>query len=165
MQFTLKNNNLPLQISLNHISIMWILTNIKMHILIYVVKEVVLHQKHFHQKIISRYPFSSLSRPVQLHIKVIFFKGGVKWSYQFVVSLVVKLLVINGIAIYSWLHLIILKGSSFHLLKILTIRDALDALGLKRYCCRRMLLTHVDLIEKLYSFFSTLFLVLTFLFL
>jgi len=28
-------------------------------------------------------------------------------------------------------------------------RDAMDALGLKRYCCRRMLLTHVDLIEKL----------------
>jgi len=27
--------------------------------------------------------------------------------------------------------------------------DALDALGLRRYCCRRMLLTHVDLIEKL----------------
>ena len=27
--------------------------------------------------------------------------------------------------------------------------EALDALGLKRYCCRRMLLTHVDLIEKL----------------
>jgi DNA-directed RNA polymerase subunit N (RpoN/RPB10) len=27
--------------------------------------------------------------------------------------------------------------------------DALDALDLKRYCCRRMLLTHVDLIEKL----------------
>ena len=27
--------------------------------------------------------------------------------------------------------------------------DALDALGLKRYCCRRMLLTHVELIEKL----------------
>lgn len=28
-------------------------------------------------------------------------------------------------------------------------RDALDALGLNRYCCRRMLMTHVDLIEKL----------------
>ncbi|ORZ10049.1 DNA-directed RNA polymerase I, II, and III subunit RPABC5 [Lobosporangium transversale] len=27
--------------------------------------------------------------------------------------------------------------------------DALDSLGLKRYCCRRMVLTHVDLIEKL----------------
>jgi hypothetical protein len=25
----------------------------------------------------------------------------------------------------------------------------MDALGLKRYCCRRMVLTHVDLIEKL----------------
>jgi DNA-directed RNA polymerase I, II, and III subunit RPABC5 len=28
-------------------------------------------------------------------------------------------------------------------------RDALDQLGCKRYCCRRMVLTHVDLIEKL----------------
>ncbi|KAH9858537.1 DNA-directed RNA polymerase I, II, and III subunit RPABC5 [Lenzites betulinus] len=27
--------------------------------------------------------------------------------------------------------------------------DALDQLELKRYCCRRMVLTHVDLIEKL----------------
>ncbi|KAG5518795.1 hypothetical protein PMAC_002766 [Pneumocystis sp. 'macacae'] len=27
--------------------------------------------------------------------------------------------------------------------------EALDKLGLKRYCCRRMILTHVDLIEKL----------------
>jgi RNA polymerases N / 8 kDa subunit len=29
------------------------------------------------------------------------------------------------------------------------LRDALDELQLKRYCCRRMVLTHVDLIEKL----------------
>jgi len=27
--------------------------------------------------------------------------------------------------------------------------EALDAVGLQRYCCRRMVLTHVDLIEKL----------------
>ena len=26
--------------------------------------------------------------------------------------------------------------------------DALDKLGLKRYCCRRIILTHVDLIDK-----------------
>ncbi|KAI8915252.1 DNA-directed RNA polymerase, subunit N/Rpb10 [Powellomyces hirtus] len=30
--------------------------------------------------------------------------------------------------------------------------EALTHLGLKRYCCRRMVLTHVDLIEKLLHF-------------
>jgi len=28
-------------------------------------------------------------------------------------------------------------------------KDALDKLGLKRYCCRRILLTHVELIDKM----------------
>jgi DNA-directed RNA polymerases I, II, and III subunit RPABC5 len=29
---------------------------------------------------------------------------------------------------------------------------ALDKLGLNRYCCRRMILTHVDLITKLLNY-------------
>lgn len=33
-------------------------------------------------------------------------------------------------------------------------REALDALGLRRYCCRRMVLTHVDLVEQLIHYSS-----------
>ena len=31
----------------------------------------------------------------------------------------------------------------------MTCSDAMDKLGCKRFCCRRMIMTHVDLIEKL----------------
>ena len=40
--------------------------------------------------------------------------------------------------------------------------DAMDQLGCKRYCCRRMIMTHVDLIEKLLKY--ALFLRVTYLF-
>lgn len=33
-----------------------------------------------------------------------------------------------------------------------THNDALNAIGMKRYCCRRMFLSHVDLIDKLLLF-------------
>ena len=33
-----------------------------------------------------------------------------------------------------------------------SISQALDTLQLKRYCCRRMVLTHVDLIERLLQY-------------
>jgi DNA-directed RNA polymerase subunit N (RpoN/RPB10) len=35
------------------------------------------------------------------------------------------------------------------MMMMMITRLALDALGLTRYCCRRMLLTHVNLTEKL----------------
>ena len=36
-------------------------------------------------------------------------------------------------------------------------KTALDELGLKRYCCRRMVLTHVDLIQKLLLYNSKMY--------
>jgi DNA-directed RNA polymerase I, II, and III subunit RPABC5 len=34
------------------------------------------------------------------------------------------------------------------------VNEALDNLGLERYCCRRMLISHVDLIEMLLKYNS-----------
>ena len=34
----------------------------------------------------------------------------------------------------------------------MTPKEALDALGLKRFCCRRMLLAHVDLIDRMLAY-------------
>jgi hypothetical protein len=36
----------------------------------------------------------------------------------------------------------------------------MDQLGCKRYCCRRMIMTHVDLIEKLLKYATSIALVL-----
>lgn len=41
------------------------------------------------------------------------------------------------------------------IMTIILNSDALNTLGLKRYCCRRMLLTHVELIEKLLLYNTT----------
>ncbi|KAH6565638.1 hypothetical protein BASA50_010258 [Batrachochytrium salamandrivorans] len=39
-------------------------------------------------------------------------------------------------------YLVLLQGD-------ITEGKALDTLGLKRYCCRRMVLSHIDFIEKI----------------
>jgi len=33
-----------------------------------------------------------------------------------------------------------------------TPKNAMDSLGLQRYCCRKMLITHVDLIDDVISY-------------
>jgi len=50
---------------------------------------------------------------------------------------------------HNLLKILFCLFSCFCFKNIFLRSDALDALELKRYCCRRMLLTHVDLIEKL----------------
>lgn len=53
------------------------------------------------------------------------------------------------IYIYAWTGILDKALTVFVWVLFIVSSDALDALGLKRYCCRRMVLTHVDLIEKL----------------
>lgn len=60
------------------------------------------------------------------------YRGVSSWHFHSCACLTVAL---NRIALFALFH-----------------SDALDALGLKRYCCRRMLLAHVDLIEKLLNY-------------
>jgi DNA-directed RNA polymerase I, II, and III subunit RPABC5 len=38
------------------------------------------------------------------------------------------------------------------LLERMSPEEALNAIGLKRYCCRRMILTHVELIDRLLQY-------------
>lgn len=91
-----------------------------------------------------------------------------KWLFQFVVSLVEKLSETNGNHILDCYKLNTQKGMAHFFFVVpfswipnnyrktfflfFFFSDALDALGLKRYCCRRMLLGHVDLIEKLLNY-------------
>jgi DNA-directed RNA polymerase subunit N (RpoN/RPB10) len=74
-------------------------------------------------------------------------------SFQSVVSHAEKLLVTSGTHTLSCSAIMSPKGARV-LLCVRFVTDpcyseALDELQLKRYCCRRMVLTHVDLIEKL----------------
>jgi DNA-directed RNA polymerases I, II, and III subunit RPABC5 len=39
-----------------------------------------------------------------------------------------------------------------HLSEGLQAAEALDILGMKRYCCRRMFLGHVDMVDRLLQF-------------
>ena len=47
------------------------------------------------------------------------------------------------------LFFVMQQNEQINLIKVCDASEALDELGCKRYCCRRMILTHVDLIVKL----------------
>jgi DNA-directed RNA polymerase subunit N (RpoN/RPB10) len=74
-------------------------------------------------------------------------------SSQSVVSHVEKLLATNGTRTLICFPTTSPKGAHVMLYALFVsdshYSEALDKLQLKRYCCRRMVLTHVDLIEKL----------------
>ncbi|RHN55038.1 putative DNA-directed RNA polymerase transcription regulator Homeodomain-LIKE family [Medicago truncatula] len=56
----------------------------------------------------------------------------------------------------QYMHLMVVGDKWDTYLELLqsgyTEGDALDSLGLVRYCCRRMLMTHVELIDKLLNY-------------
>ena len=71
------------------------------------------------------------------------------WKENYKECLPFVLCVCLGLGLCPKLKLPFFSFSSFFLYHH---REALDTLGLNRYCCRRMLMTHVDLIEKLLTY-------------
>jgi DNA-directed RNA polymerase I, II, and III subunit RPABC5 len=74
--------------------------------------------------------------------------GKVSKFVPFLITISVSLDQLKKVVGNKWENYIDLLNQNF------SEKTALDMLGLRRYCCRRMLLTHVDLIEKLLAYNS-----------